>query len=96
MASEWAEEADGKAAAYTRQLAAAHGAAVELGYQRREARFALRGTADGRTHYFSVHDYQNRKGDVDWRRLRADVLARAAAARADGEGAAPADPTPAP
>ncbi|HEX7958196.1 MAG TPA: hypothetical protein VF508_14710 [Pyrinomonadaceae bacterium] len=73
MGSEWAKEADRRAEDITRELAAA-GSAFGLAYQRREARFALKG--GGETVYFSAHDYETRKG-VDWAQLRRDVLARA-------------------
>lgn len=70
MGSEWAKEAE-------RRAAEMEGAAAELDegarvtYQKREARFALK--AGGATVYFSAHDYQTRKG-MDWAQLRKDVL----------------------
>ena len=73
MGSEWAKEAVRRAEELTRELAEA-GSAFSLAYQRREARFALKG--GGGTVYFSAHDYETRKG-VDWAQLRKDVLARA-------------------
>ncbi len=72
MGSEWAKEADRQAEEITRELAAA-GSRLSLVYQRREARFALKGGAEAV--YFSAHDYQGRKG-MDWAGLRKDVLAR--------------------
>ncbi len=80
MASAWAEEAERQARELSRELG---GGGAELTYQKREARFVLRGGPDGRAHYFSAHDYEGRTGRMDWRRLRADVLARV-----QGEGAA--------
>ena len=74
MGSEWAKEATKRADEITRELEAA-GGGFGLTYQRREARFALKG--GGETVYFSAHDYETRKG-VDWAQLKKDVLARAA------------------
>jgi hypothetical protein len=79
MASAWAEDAEWHAKAMTRDL-------IEVGkvrgfrvtYHRREARFALR-TGDV-THYFGAHDYETPEGDMDWLRLRIDVLTQAAQA----------------
>ena len=74
MGSEWAKEAVRRAEEMTRELEES-GAGFTLAYQRREARFALKGR--GETFYFSAHDYETRKG-VDWAQLKKDVLARAA------------------
>ncbi len=74
MGSEWAKEANRRADEITRELKAA-GSGLSLEYQRREARFALKGGAEAV--YFRAHDYETRKG-MDWAGLRKDVLARAA------------------
>jgi hypothetical protein len=73
LGSEWAKEATRRAEEVTRELEAA-GSRLSFAYQRREARFALKGGAEAV--YFSAHDYETRKG-MDWAGLRRDVLARA-------------------